>query len=135
MPDASLTELAGAAGAGALPTLGLWLRAKWSRENKYQKIADDLFDRFKHENEGLRIELERRKASDARVLIIETCFRLVVPELQRLKPASETLKHVGMMLRAIPVEVNGDEWAELLGRVDVATGGSPVGEREGARED
>lgn len=121
------TSVAAGAASVGFPTLGFWVKAKQARESRAQALYDKIMAEVTKENRKLKEEVaelkeevEHCKRRDARIMTIETCLRLLVPEIIALDPLNRTLAHVGMLLRAVPLESNTKEFDDLLLRIDEA---------------
>lgn len=109
-------------GAGAAGITGLgavWLRKllhRESLEDRLQRFQTELVAEVRAENATLRSKVATLEHRDARVLIVETCLRLVVVELKRIDPDNEKLDQVATMLtRAVPMDrVLPDDMIELV---------------------
>lgn len=106
------------AGAAAVPFVAWLLKLRLSRENRAQTLYDRIMTEVRAENLSLRVELETYKQRDARMLIIETCFRMVLPELLKLDPQNSVLVHVKVLLEAGPLPSTTEDWTEVLSRID-----------------
>lgn len=137
-----LADLATAGGGGgALGAVAVWFQSRQSkrdrednREVRLRELYESIMSEVRKENDGLRRELEKLglenrdfakriecfERRDARVYVIETCFRMVVPELVVKDPRNKTLAHVAQLLRSLPPETNATEWTDLLARIDAA---------------
>jgi len=106
---------------GGLSTYGaLWAKSRNSRERAAQDLFDKIMAGVREENKDLRAEVAACKARDARMLVIDNCFRLIMPEILAIDPSNHVLVYVSNMLRSIPVEPNGGEWADWIDRIDAA---------------
>ena len=137
-----LADIATAGGGGGLlGALAVWMQLRQSksdredsREVRLRELSESIMDEVRKENSTLRHQIERLandnrdfaarievfERRDARVYIIETCFRMVVPELIVKDPRNKTLAHVSRLLRSLPIEANATEWSDLLARIDAA---------------
>lgn len=103
-----------------VPCAAWLMRLRLSREGRAQALYDRLMDQFRAEIHDLKEEVNDCRKRDARVLIVETCFRLALPEVLRLDPASGVLGHVKALLEGLPILPNGGEWQDLLDKISDA---------------
>lgn len=114
-------------GGGIVGAIGMWFQSRQSkkdredtREKRLQELYDSIMEEVRLENDGLKKRIEVFERRDARVYVIETCFRLVLPELIRKDPGNRTLAHVAGLLRGLPIEAHDSEWTDMLARIDAA---------------
>ena len=99
-----------------LAVIAAWFKLRTSREARF-------FARYDKKFESLEAEVAECRKRDARIMVVETCFRLTVPELQRLDPTNLTLRQVAALMLSLPTPENEGEWLEFVTRLDEADKG------------
>jgi hypothetical protein len=122
-----LTPIATGGGGGILGAVAMWLQSRQSkrehevtREGRLQELYDSIMGEVRLENDALKARITAFELRDARVYVIETCFRMVLPELIRKDQTNRTLAHVASLLRGLPVGPNDSEWTDMIARIDAA---------------
>jgi hypothetical protein len=122
-----LSTIATGGGGTFVGALAMWFQSRQSkkdheitREGRLQELYDSIMSEVRIENDALKSRITAFEARDARVYVIETCFRMVLPELIAKDPRNRTLAHVASLLRGLPVGPNDTEWTDMLARIDAA---------------
>jgi hypothetical protein len=122
-----LTPLATGGGGGVIGAVAMWLQSRQAkrehevtREGRLQELYDSIMAEFRKENDALKKRIERFERRDARIYVIETCFRMVLPELIRKDPTNRTLAQVASLLRGVPADEHEADWTDILDRIDAA---------------
>ena len=122
-----LTAVATGGGGGILGAIAMWLQSRQSkkdheetRESRLQELYDSIMSEVRKENDALKKRIEAFERRDARIYVIETCFRMVLPELIRKDPTNRTLAQVAALLRGISIDPSDTDWTDMLSRIDAA---------------
>ena len=82
-------------GGSIVGAIGMWFQSRQSkkdredtREKRLQELYDSIMEEVRLENDGLKKRIEVFERRDARVYVIETCFRLVLwrPQYRQVLP-------------------------------------------------
>lgn len=129
MPGFGVDFLTGMGTAG-VPFLAAWFqmrKARIAQESARQERANALYEKImgevRSENAQLRAEVEKCKERDARLVLIETCFRMMLAELIRVDSKNEVLVHVKLLIEAGPVPSDNHDYASLLDKIEHREGG------------
>ena len=116
------TEFLQGLAAAGIPFAALWLKWRLGREQRAQSLYDKIMKHVHEENALLRAEVEECKKRDARVMVIEICFRMILSELIKLDSHNAVLVQVKLLLECGPLPPQSAEMDELLGRINGESG-------------
>lgn len=106
------------AGAAGIPFAAWFMRMRMSRETRAQALYDKIMHDVRLENAALKAEIEECKKREARLMVIEICFRMMLAELIKLDHQNSVLVHVKVMLEAGPLPTSNTDLDELLNKID-----------------
>jgi hypothetical protein len=106
------------AGATFIPFVVAWWRTRSNRELRAQKLYDRIMAQVHAENADLRAKVDECERRDARVMLFEICFRMLVAEMIKLDPSNAVLVQVKLLLEVGPIPPQSAEFAELLGQIN-----------------
>lgn len=113
----SVEFMQGLAVAG-IPFAGVWLKWRLGREHRAQSLYDRIMSEVRVENAGLKAEVEACKQRDARMVVLEICFRMLLSELIKLDAQNSVLVQVKLLLEAGPLPPDSNEMDHLLSQID-----------------